>query len=205
MLENDHGSAGAQSGGGPQEQFARARDEFHVRLREAWPSQDAEQAVTKAYAVYEAILQEPWQSIELNKRLAEALEPRIPWTRTPRRNRAGYVLGRRCGGRSFRCSPPVRQPEELTVIKLCRAKSSKDYNPEDLESNTQPGHRMPDDIIEDLRTLRDKPVWPPIPEHVRKVPVCSLTSRARRPQAAYEDFSRIFVRTTRKWPSAILG
>jgi hypothetical protein len=74
MLTDDRGSTWVQPGGGPQQPFASPLEEFQLRLREAWPSQDAEQAVSNAYAAYAAILQEPWQSTELNKRLAEAYE-----------------------------------------------------------------------------------------------------------------------------------
>jgi hypothetical protein len=72
MLKNDQDSTWVQPGAGPQQQFAPAVEEFQVLLRQAWPSQDADQAVNNAYAAYAAILQEPWQSADLNYRLAEA-------------------------------------------------------------------------------------------------------------------------------------
>lgn len=74
MLSNELGSTWAQPVSGPQQQFVRAHEEFQQRLGEAWPSQEAEQAVTEAFAEYSAILQKPWQSIELNKSVAEAYE-----------------------------------------------------------------------------------------------------------------------------------
>jgi len=74
MLKNDPGSSWVQPDTAPQQQFAPIHEEFQVLLREAWPSKDAEQAVSDAYAAYAAILQEPWQSTDLSKRLAEAYE-----------------------------------------------------------------------------------------------------------------------------------
>ncbi|HXD30199.1 MAG TPA: hypothetical protein VN643_03730 [Pyrinomonadaceae bacterium] len=67
MLKDD-------AGGGQQQQFATAGEEFQALLREAWPSPEAELAVTNAYAAYAAILQEPWQSSYLNERSAAAYE-----------------------------------------------------------------------------------------------------------------------------------
>ncbi len=72
MFENDQMGTWGQPAGGPQQQFMPAHEEFRGLLRQAWPSPDAEQAVTKAFEAYSAILQEPWQSAELNQRLAEA-------------------------------------------------------------------------------------------------------------------------------------
>jgi hypothetical protein len=74
MLNNDPASTWVPPDAGPQQQFVRAHEEFQRRLGEAWPSPEAEQAVTDAFAEYSAILQKPWQSVELNKSLTEAYE-----------------------------------------------------------------------------------------------------------------------------------
>jgi hypothetical protein len=70
MLKDDKGGTWGQ--GGPQQQFLPAHEAFRASLQGAWVSQEAEQAVNIAFAAYAAIAQEPWQSADLSKRLAEA-------------------------------------------------------------------------------------------------------------------------------------
>jgi hypothetical protein len=72
MFDNQQGGTWGQASAGPQHQFLPAHEEFRGRLQVAWPSPAAEQAVTEAFAAYVAIMQEPWQSADLSKRLAEA-------------------------------------------------------------------------------------------------------------------------------------
>jgi hypothetical protein len=55
-------------GAGAQQQFIGPYEEFRARLQRAWPSPEAEGAVTGAYAAYQSTLQEPWQSPELARR-----------------------------------------------------------------------------------------------------------------------------------------
>jgi hypothetical protein len=74
MLNNDPISTWVAPDIAPQQQFVRAHEEFQRRLQAAWPSQEAEQAVSNAFAEYSAILEKPWQSIELKKSLAEAYQ-----------------------------------------------------------------------------------------------------------------------------------
>jgi glutamate/tyrosine decarboxylase-like PLP-dependent enzyme len=70
------------------------------------------------------------------------------------------------------------------------AKDCEDHNFEDLEKMRSLGHRMVDDIIDDLLTLRDKPVWRPVPEDVRSHLSTPLPVEPIGPEAAYEDFRR---------------
>ena len=74
MLNTDPTSTWVAPEVGLQQQYVRAHEEFQRGLGKAWPSQEAEQAVTEAFAEYSAILQKPWQSIELNVSLAAAYE-----------------------------------------------------------------------------------------------------------------------------------
>lgn len=74
MSADNPASTWAQPNVGPQQQIWLAHEEFQKRLHDVWPVAEAEQAVTNAYAAYAALLLEPWQSFELNKRLAEAYE-----------------------------------------------------------------------------------------------------------------------------------
>jgi glutamate/tyrosine decarboxylase-like PLP-dependent enzyme len=47
------------------------------------------------------------------------------------------------------------------------AKASATLDPSDWASFRADGHRMLDDIIDYIETIRDRPVWQPIPDHVR--------------------------------------
>jgi glutamate/tyrosine decarboxylase-like PLP-dependent enzyme len=91
---------------------------------------------------------------------------------------------------AFDVSTPVSigGTAELTVINLCQAKYSEDLDLEDWDQMRSLGHRMVDDIIDDLLTLRDKPVWQPVPEHVRHHLSTALPLEPIGAEAAYEDF-----------------
>ena len=74
------------------------------------------------------------------------------------------------------------------MIEPCQLNDIQQSDLEDWDQLRSLGHRMVDDIIEDLRTLRDKPVWQPVPEHVRKHLASSLPRDPIGPEAAYEEF-----------------
>lgn len=76
------------------------------------------------------------------------------------------------------------------MINLSCTRNSEDYDLEDWDQLRSLGHRMVDDIIDDLVTLRDKPVWQPVPEHVRDHLSTPLPLEPIGPEAAYEDFRR---------------
>ena len=76
------------------------------------------------------------------------------------------------------------------MIEPCQLKSIEEYDLEDWDQMRSLGHRMVDDIIDDLRTLRDKPVWQPVPRHVRDHLSAPLPEEPIGPEAAYEDFRR---------------
>ena len=76
------------------------------------------------------------------------------------------------------------------MIEPCQLQNEQEYDLEDLDQLRSLGHRMVDDIIEDLRNLRDKPVWQPVPPHVRDHLALCLPEVPIGPEAAYEEFRR---------------
>jgi hypothetical protein len=72
MVDRDKAAAWTGATSGAQQHFAAPHEEFHARLQRAWPSPEAERAVTDAYATYQSTLQEPWQSAELARRATDA-------------------------------------------------------------------------------------------------------------------------------------
>lgn len=77
------------------------------------------------------------------------------------------------------CQPsPNPQPsEELTL------------DPQDWESIRELGHRMVDDMLDFMRTQREKPVWQPIPRDVREFLTQPLPSEPTAPETIYEEFA----------------
>jgi hypothetical protein len=73
MTPDDKRKTPLAANGGVEPQLAAAHDLFWTRLRDTWPSAQAERAVNDAYAAYTGILQEPWASPELGRRAANAL------------------------------------------------------------------------------------------------------------------------------------
>lgn len=74
----------------------------------------------------------------------------------------------------------------MTTTQTLQAQETLD--PEDWDELRALGHRMVDDLLEYLRTVRDRPVWRPIPAELRarfRSPVPRLPEGAER---AYRDF-----------------
>lgn len=61
-------------------------------------------------------------------------------------------------------------------------------DPSDWGEIRQLGHRVVDDVTEYLQTLRDLPVWRPIPEEVRREFKSSVPRKPEGAAKAYEDF-----------------
>ena len=61
-------------------------------------------------------------------------------------------------------------------------------DPEDWNTVRKLGHQMVDDMIEYLKTVRDRPVWQPIPETVKNKLNESLPLDPQGPDKAYQDF-----------------
>ena len=74
----------------------------------------------------------------------------------------------------------------MTTTETLRAEESLD--PQDWDDLRVLGHRMVDDLLDYLRTVRDRPVWRPIPAELRarfRGPVPRAPEGAER---AYQDF-----------------
>jgi aromatic-L-amino-acid/L-tryptophan decarboxylase len=61
-------------------------------------------------------------------------------------------------------------------------------DPSDWESLRRLGHRMVDDMLEYLRSVRDRPVWGPVPESVRRQLGMPLPDDPTTPEHVYADF-----------------
>ena len=61
-------------------------------------------------------------------------------------------------------------------------------DPEDWDAMRQLGHKMVDDIMTYLQTVRSRPVWRPIPDSVRGKLNLPLPQGPQHAQQAYEDF-----------------
>src|SRR6267143_6603675 len=115
----------------------------------------------------------------------------------------------RCGNQSMQsgCSPERTMRKRTTTQKT--ATSSSSSNPSSTITRSSPelsldpqdarewgelrqlGHRMVDEMLEYLRTARERPVWRPVPADVRKR--LSGTPAPRKPTDArdvYEEFKR---------------
>jgi glutamate/tyrosine decarboxylase-like PLP-dependent enzyme len=64
-------------------------------------------------------------------------------------------------------------------------------DPEDWSDLRALGHRMLDDMFDDLAGLRDGPVWQPMPEQVRDGFAAPLPRAGRDPAAVYETYRRL--------------
>ncbi len=68
----DRGTVWGQTISGPRQRFAPAQEEFGAELQRAFPSAEAQRAVSDAFATYAAIVQEPWRADEFSRRAADA-------------------------------------------------------------------------------------------------------------------------------------
>ncbi|HTR15742.1 MAG TPA: pyridoxal-dependent decarboxylase, partial [Acetobacteraceae bacterium] len=53
------------------------------------------------------------------------------------------------------------------------------------------GHRMLDDMVDHLRTVRERPVWQPMPAELRDELRAKLPETAAPPEAIYQEFRRL--------------
>ncbi|HEX8493166.1 MAG TPA: aspartate aminotransferase family protein [Pyrinomonadaceae bacterium] len=68
------------------------------------------------------------------------------------------------------------------------AKNEETLDPDDWEALRVLGHRMVDDMLDYLQTLRERPVWQPIPQEVKEHLNQPLPISAQGAEAAYDDF-----------------
>jgi aromatic-L-amino-acid/L-tryptophan decarboxylase len=62
-------------------------------------------------------------------------------------------------------------------------------DPQDWEAMRALGHRMVDDMLTYLETVRDRPVWQPMPERVKENLMKPLPIDPQSPEDAYQDFT----------------
>ena len=61
-------------------------------------------------------------------------------------------------------------------------------DPEDWEALRSLGHRMVDDMLAYLRSVRERPVWQVMPAHVRAAFEKPLPRAPQKPAEVYRDF-----------------
>src|SRR3954451_6736980 len=64
-------------------------------------------------------------------------------------------------------------------------------DPADWEEFGRLAHRMLDDTLRHLATLRERPVWQPMPDEVRRALHAPLPRAGSGDAAAYDDFARL--------------
>jgi len=73
---------------------------------------------------------------------------------------------------------------------MSRQIEEESLDPKDWEAMKQLGHRMIDDMFLYLKTIRDRPVWQPIPENVRSKFKQVLPVKSQDPEQIYQEFLR---------------
>ncbi|HEX6828592.1 MAG TPA: pyridoxal-dependent decarboxylase [Burkholderiales bacterium] len=71
-----------------------------------------------------------------------------------------------------------------------RKPSEETLDPEDWEAMAALAHRMVDDMLGYLRTVRERPVWRPVPAQVKEGLCQPLPLEPEGAERAYEDFAR---------------
>jgi glutamate/tyrosine decarboxylase-like PLP-dependent enzyme len=74
----------------------------------------------------------------------------------------------------------------MTALETLRAEESLD--PQDWDELRSLGHRMVDDLLTYLQTVRDRPVWRPIPADVRSFLKGPVPRKPEGAERAYADF-----------------
>jgi glutamate/tyrosine decarboxylase-like PLP-dependent enzyme len=70
------------------------------------------------------------------------------------------------------------------------ANSEETLDPDDWEALRALGHRMVDEMLDYLRTVRERPVWQPIPQEVREHLKQPLPLQAQGAEATYREFQQ---------------
>ncbi|MFN6062073.1 MAG: amino acid decarboxylase, partial [Bacteroidota bacterium] len=63
-------------------------------------------------------------------------------------------------------------------------------DPSNWDEMRQLGHLMVDDMISYLSTIRDQPVWRPIPDDIKDTFSTSIPHNPTKSLAVYEDFKK---------------
>ena len=69
-----------------------------------------------------------------------------------------------------------------------KAKHEETLDPEDWESTRKLGHKMIDDMVDYLRTVRERPVWQNIPEQVKSQFTSPVPISPEQPDEVYREF-----------------
>lgn len=77
--------------------------------------------------------------------------------------------------------------EEAPVLE----RTEETLDPRDWEGLAALGHRMVDDMLGYLRSVRERPAWQPVPTEVREELRQGLPRQPRNLEAVYEDFQRL--------------
>ena len=69
-----------------------------------------------------------------------------------------------------------------------KAAAEETLDPNDWESTRKLGHKMLDDMIDYLKSVRERPVWKNIPDHVKSQFTAPLPINPAQPEKVYEEF-----------------
>ncbi|MBU7004700.1 MAG: amino acid decarboxylase, partial [Theionarchaea archaeon] len=64
-------------------------------------------------------------------------------------------------------------------------------DPDDWDKMRSLGHRMVDDMIDYLSSVRERPAWTPVPPEVKEEFSSPLPLDPRDPEEVYDDFRRL--------------
>lgn len=73
-------------------------------------------------------------------------------------------------------------------MEVIKADKEETLDPENWEELRQLGHQMVDDMMDWLQTLRERPVWQPVPDEVKAHFLQSLPHESQNLKQVYEDF-----------------
>jgi aromatic-L-amino-acid decarboxylase len=66
--------------------------------------------------------------------------------------------------------------------------SEETLDPDDWESMRKLGHKMLDDMVDYVKTVRERPAWQPVPEHVKAQFSKPVPQQPQKPEKIYEEF-----------------
>jgi aromatic-L-amino-acid/L-tryptophan decarboxylase len=104
------------------------------------------------------------------------------------------VAGRECssipGARALSSTPFAEQKNAVSNDTHDVDELDVTLDPKDCDELRELGHRMVDDLFDDLRTLREQPVWRSVPDSTRRHLDVDLPLEPQGAAAAYDDFRR---------------
>ncbi len=76
----------------------------------------------------------------------------------------------------------------VNCIESINRREQQTLDPDDWEAMRRLGHRMVDDMLAHLETVRERPVWQPVPKAVCDKFKCPPPCEPMGAERAYEDF-----------------